>query len=83
MKDKGVSKQEALSKFEEIVENGWKDANAEWVKSSCCPKELLLQFLNYGRAGELTYKNYEDGYSCPENNFNSAIRALLLDPMLI
>ncbi|EYU17870.1 hypothetical protein MIMGU_mgv1a025978mg [Erythranthe guttata] len=30
MKERGVSKQETLRKFAELVEDGWKDVNTEW-----------------------------------------------------
>lgn len=83
MKDKGVSKQEALAKFAQMVEDEWGNANEEWVKETCLPKEFLVQFLNFARAAEVTYKDYEDGYSCPETNLAAPIIALLVDPILI
>ncbi|KAH6820629.1 hypothetical protein C2S53_020433 [Perilla frutescens var. hirtella] len=83
MKDKGGSKQEALSKFGEIIDSEWKDMNEEWVKSAALPKEILLQFLNFIRGGEVTYSNSEDGHTNPEKYLAPIITALLLDPLLI
>lgn len=81
MKDKGVSKQEALSEFSMLVENGWKDITAEWVKSSTAHKELVEHLLNYGRVAEVTYKNREDGYTDPEKYLGPQIAALYMDPI--
>lgn len=84
MKDHGVSKQEALSKFVELVEDGWKDVNTEWAKrSTSVPKEMVEQLLNYGRVAEVTYKNSEDGYTYPEKSLAPQIAALFVDPILI
>ncbi|KAK6161726.1 hypothetical protein DH2020_005107 [Rehmannia glutinosa] len=52
MKHYGVSKQEALSKFVELIEDGWKNVNKEWVTSSSIPKEMVEQLLNYARVAE-------------------------------
>lgn len=83
MKDKGVSKQEALAKFAQIVEDEWGNANEEWVKETSLPKDLLVQFLNFARAAEVTYKDNKDGYSCLETNLGAPIIAVLVDPILI
>ncbi|XP_057766270.1 tau-cadinol synthase-like [Salvia miltiorrhiza] len=83
MMDKGVSKQEALCEFVELVENGWKDINAEWAKRSSVPKEMVELLLNYGRVAEITYNNKEDGYTNPEKYVGPLIAALYVDPLLI
>ncbi|KAH6771730.1 hypothetical protein C2S51_010134 [Perilla frutescens var. frutescens] len=87
MKDKGVSKQEALSAFAEIIGERWKHLNAEWVNCAIymemVPKELVEQLLNFPRACEMTYKNNEDGLADPEKNLGPLIDALLLHPLLI
>lgn len=82
MKDHGVSKHEAFSKFSEIIENEWKKMNTEWVRSSM-PKEILEQFLNIGRAAEVTYRGCEDRFTYPEKNMAPLITALLVDSLLI
>ncbi|KAL1543031.1 gamma-cadinene synthase-like [Salvia divinorum] len=82
MKDKGVSKQDAIIEFVELVENGWKDVTAEWAKgSSSVPKEMVEQLLNYGRIAEITYNNKEDGYTDPEKYLGPLIAALFVDPL--
>ncbi|KAH6785025.1 hypothetical protein C2S51_037480 [Perilla frutescens var. frutescens] len=85
MNDKGVSKQEALSEFVELVEDGWKDITEEWVKAGerSAPNELIQQLLNYGGAAEMTYNNREDGYTDPEKYLGPLIAALYVDPLLI
>ncbi|KAH6816229.1 hypothetical protein C2S51_021049 [Perilla frutescens var. frutescens] len=84
MKDKGVSREETLCAFAEIIEDGWKHVNAEWVNSrNTVPKEMIEQFLNILRMAEITYNNSEDGISSPENNLTPLILALLVDPLLI
>ncbi|KAH6767701.1 hypothetical protein C2S52_018684 [Perilla frutescens var. hirtella] len=83
MKDKGSSKQEAISKFAEFLENEWKDVTEEWSKINPAPKKMVEQLLNYCRASEVTYKNNKDGYTDPENSLTSQIGALYLDPLLI
>ncbi|KAH6767619.1 hypothetical protein C2S52_018602 [Perilla frutescens var. hirtella] len=85
MNDKGVSKQEALSEFVELVEDGWKDITEEWVKAGerSEPNELIQQLLNYGGAAEVTYNNREDGYTDPEKYLGPLIAALYVDPLLI
>ncbi|XP_047983103.1 gamma-cadinene synthase-like isoform X2 [Salvia hispanica] len=82
MKDKGVSKQEAINEFVELVENGWKDITAEWIKgNSSVPKEMMEQLLNYGRMAEITYTNKEDGFTYPEKYLGPLIASLYVDPL--
>ncbi|KAL7105738.1 hypothetical protein ACP275_07G063500 [Erythranthe tilingii] len=84
MKHHGVSKQEALSKFAELVENAWKDVNKEWATRNCSvPKEMVEQLLNYARVAEVTYKGSEDGYTYPETFLAPQIVALFVDPIVI
>ncbi|KAH6818181.1 hypothetical protein C2S51_001784 [Perilla frutescens var. frutescens] len=84
MKDKGVSKQETLCAFAEIIEDRWKHVNAEWVKTTMVPKEMAVQFLNILRMAEVTYKNSHDGGTYPQKNLAPLITALLVDhPFLI
>lgn len=84
MKDKGASKQEALSKFSMLIENEWKNVTAEWSKkNSAPPGKLVEQLLTYCRAAEVTYKNGDDGYTYPQNNLAPHIIALYVDPLII
>ncbi|KAL8545673.1 hypothetical protein ACS0TY_005708 [Phlomoides rotata] len=85
MKDRNVSKQEALEKFVELVEEGWKNVNTEWVMQTnrSAPKEIVKLLLNYARAADDTFKNSFDGYTSPENGVARQIVALYVDPILI
>lgn len=81
MKDKGVTEEETISAFAEIIEDRWKHVSAEWVKSRELPKEMVVQFLHIAQAAEMTYTNYQDGITSPERNWAPLIAALLLDPL--
>ncbi|CAA0815536.1 Alpha-humulene/(-)-(E)-beta-caryophyllene synthase [Striga hermonthica] len=83
MKNHNVSRKEALSKFKEFVENGWKNMNTEWVAKSSIPKEMVVQVINYGRVAEVTYKNSIDHYTCPEKFMTPVITATFVDPIAI
>ncbi|KAL8515829.1 hypothetical protein ACS0TY_014506 [Phlomoides rotata] len=85
MKDRNVSKQEALAKFAELVEEGWKNVNTElgMKANRSAPKEIVKLLLNYARMFDFTYKNGSDGYTSPENGVPQQIVALLVDPILI
>ncbi|KAI3470009.1 hypothetical protein Pfo_026672 [Paulownia fortunei] len=83
MKQHGLSKQETLSKFAELAEDGWKDVNTEWVTKISVPREMVEQLLNYARMAEFLYKNCEDGFTDPEKNLAPQVVALSVDPILI
>ncbi|XP_057766271.1 gamma-cadinene synthase-like [Salvia miltiorrhiza] len=83
MKDKSASKQDALSKFVELIENGWKDVNEELVKVNYVPKKVVEQVLCFGGIAEVLYKDKEDGFTYPERQLASRIAALYIDPLLI
>ncbi|CAA0815538.1 Alpha-humulene/(-)-(E)-beta-caryophyllene synthase [Striga hermonthica] len=83
IKEHGVSRKEALSKFKEFVENEWKSMNTEWVAESSVPKEMAVQFINYGRISEVTYKNSIDHFTFPEKFFTPIITAIFVDPIAI
>uniref|UniRef100_A0A1W7HBY5 Putative gamma-cadinene synthase n=1 Tax=Scoparia dulcis TaxID=107240 RepID=A0A1W7HBY5_SCODU len=82
IKQYGVSKQEAVEKFVELVEDGWKDVNTEWVAKTSIPKDFFEGLLNYARVAEVTYKNCQDGYTNPEKFLAPQIRALFVDPII-
>ncbi|XP_057766272.1 LOW QUALITY PROTEIN: gamma-cadinene synthase-like [Salvia miltiorrhiza] len=83
MKDKNTSKKEALSKFVELIENGWKDVNTELVKVNCVAKKVVEKVVRFGRTSEVLYKNKVDGFTNPETQLTSYIVALYVDPLLI
>ncbi|KAK4419564.1 Beta-farnesene synthase [Sesamum alatum] len=84
MKQYGVSKEEALDKFVELVEDAWKDLNTEWItETTVVPKDMAEQLLNFARAAEVTYVNRQDGYSNPEKYLAPQLVALFVNPILI
>ncbi|KAL1543024.1 gamma-cadinene synthase-like [Salvia divinorum] len=83
MRDKSASKQEALSKFMELIEIGWKDVNEEMVKINCVPKKVVDKVVNFGGIAEVFYKNKVDGFTYPEKQMASHIAHLYIDPMLV
>src|SRR5262245_12739822 len=83
MKQHGISKQETLSKFIELVEDGWKKVNMEWAMRTSIPKDMAEQLVNYARIAEVTYKNCEDGYTNPEKFLAPYMVALFVDPIAI
>ncbi|XP_011080335.1 gamma-cadinene synthase [Sesamum indicum] len=85
MKQYGVSKEEALDKFVEQVEDAWKDLNTEWItQTSVLGRDIVAeQLLNYARAAEMTYENCEDGITNPEKYMAPQLVALFVDPIHI
>lgn len=83
MKEYGVSREETISKFTEAVEDAWKDVNEGWVATTCMPKEITVQFVNYSRLCEASYdRNNGDGYTDPRFSAPNII-ALFVDPIPI
>ncbi|KAK6141551.1 hypothetical protein DH2020_024707 [Rehmannia glutinosa] len=66
MKQHGVTMQETVNKFIELIEDAWKDLNAEWMVKTSIPKDMLEQFLGYARAAEVFYRSCQDGYTKTE-----------------
>ncbi|KAL3838782.1 hypothetical protein ACJIZ3_023373 [Penstemon smallii] len=85
MKHYGVSKQEAMKKFIDAAEDGWKDVNTEWInsktKNNSIPKDYFEGVFNYARAGEVFYKK-SDCYTNPKMLAPQLI-ALFVDPIII
>ncbi|KAL0459202.1 UNVERIFIED_CONTAM: Gamma-cadinene synthase [Sesamum latifolium] len=85
MKQYGVSKEEALDKFVELIEDAWKDLNTEWITETfVLARDIAAeQILNYARVSEVTYQNCQDGLTNPEKYTTPQLVALFLDPILI
>lgn len=67
IKQHGVSKQETLSKYAELLEGEWEDLNKEFVATNSMPKEITITFLNYARMSDTSYnKSNGDAYTDPE-----------------
>ncbi|PIN00640.1 Gamma-curcumene synthase [Handroanthus impetiginosus] len=83
MKEHGVSKQEACSKFAELIEEGWKDLNTEWITNThSIPEHILVQLLNYVREARGTYNNGEDRVTNPQV-LVPYIHALFVEPIVV
>ncbi|KAL6558026.1 hypothetical protein OROMI_018376 [Orobanche minor] len=82
MKEYGVTKEDAMSKFLEISTNAWKDSNEEYLRPSCCKyRDVMKKLLNFNRIIEVTYRNHEDGYTNPEKLLKPLITALFVEPI--
>lgn len=67
MKEYGVTKEEAMTKFIELSTNAWTETNEEMLRPSCYKSRVLLtRILNFDRVTDVTYKNNEDGYTQPK-----------------
>ncbi|KAL7139204.1 hypothetical protein ABFS83_09G034800 [Erythranthe nasuta] len=82
MKEHGVSKQVAIQRLYEIVENGWKDLNQGLMDSSVS-LDILIRVFNYSRLAEITYKHDHDGYTYPEKGLKPHIISLFVEPLKI
>ena len=83
MKQQGVTKQEALSKFAQLYDEEWMDLNKEWVETAFVSTEIAVEFLNYARMIDATYSsNNGDAYTDPQKG-KSTVVALFIDPILI
>ncbi|KAL1542976.1 cis-muuroladiene synthase-like [Salvia divinorum] len=82
MKQHGVTKQEALSKFAQLYEEEWMDLNKEWIETAFVSTEITIQFLNYARMIDASYSdNNGDAYTDPQMG-KSTVVALFIDPIL-
>ncbi|KAL0435410.1 UNVERIFIED_CONTAM: Gamma-cadinene synthase [Sesamum radiatum] len=82
-KQYGVSKEETVDKFNELLENAWKDFNTEWsTEISTISKDMMEQLLNYARAAEVNYRNGRDAYANPQK-IAGQIAAVFMDPIVI
>ncbi|PHT60964.1 5-epiaristolochene synthase [Capsicum annuum] len=83
MRDYSVSTKEAMAKFQEMGESGWKDINEGMLRPTPIPMEFLSRILNLARLVDVTYKNNEDGYTHPEKVIKPHIIAMVVDSFKI
>nr|AZL40028.1 guaiene synthase [Thapsia villosa var. laciniata] len=81
MKEYGVSKEEAVVKLYEMIEDTWKDINEECLRPTSVGSHYINIFLDMVRVFDVTYKN-RDGYTHPET-MKDEIEFLLMDPIPI
>ncbi|XP_070030220.1 5-epi-aristolochene synthase 2-like [Nicotiana sylvestris] len=83
MRDYGVSTEEAMTKFQEMVDAAWKDVNEGILRPTPVSMELLSRILNFARIVDFTYKNNQDGYTNPEKVLKPHIITLLVESIKI
>ncbi|KAL8483330.1 hypothetical protein ACS0TY_026137 [Phlomoides rotata] len=84
MKEKGVTREEAMNKFSEIATNAWKDTTEECLNpSSPYSREIFYRILNFDRIVDVGYKDNQDGYTQPEKVLKPHIMALFVDQIKI
>ncbi|XP_070031396.1 5-epi-aristolochene synthase-like isoform X3 [Nicotiana tomentosiformis] len=83
MRDYGVSTEEAMTKFQEMVDAAWKDVNEGILRPTPVSMELLYRILNIARIVDFTYKNNQDGYTNPEKVLKPHIITLLVESIKI
>ncbi|XP_031120108.1 vetispiradiene synthase 3-like, partial [Ipomoea triloba] len=81
MNDYGVTAEEAMDKFQEMVENAWKDTNEDILQPipSAVSTDILIRILNFARIDDVVYKNKQDGYTNPEKVLKPCIFSLLVN----
>ncbi|KAL7113439.1 hypothetical protein ACP275_04G060500 [Erythranthe tilingii] len=86
MKQHSVSVEETTSKFVELIEDGWKELNREWMNTSennnSIPKDILVIILNYARVADSHYRSGDDGFAKPQV-MSPHIAALFVEPLII
>ncbi|KAK2967983.1 hypothetical protein RJ640_027643 [Escallonia rubra] len=81
MKEHDVSKEEAISEFKTRIEDAWKDLNEELMKPTSVSKHLVIRIMNLARLLDVTYKNFDDGYTHPEKVLKAHVLKLLVNPV--
>ncbi|KAL1803480.1 hypothetical protein DCAR_0935180 [Daucus carota subsp. sativus] len=81
MKEYGVSKEEAVVKLYEMIEDTWKDINEEFFRPTKVESPYITIFLDQMRVFGFTYNNRE-GYTHTET-MKDDIEFLLMDPIKI
>ncbi|KAF3652741.1 5-epiaristolochene synthase [Capsicum annuum] len=83
MRDYSVSTKEAMAKFQEMGEAGWKDINEGMLRPTPISMEFLSRILNLSQLVDVTYKHNEDGYTHPEKFIKPHIIATVVDSFKI
>ncbi|KAM3201076.1 hypothetical protein P3L10_033439 [Capsicum annuum] len=79
MRDYSVSTKEAMAKFQEMGESGWKDINKGMLRPTPIAMEFLTRILNLGQLVNVTYKHNEDGYTHPKKVLKPHIIGMVVD----
>nr|UXF47964.1 terpene synthase 1 [Daphne genkwa] len=71
VKEHGKGKEEAVEAFYKQASDAWKDANADFIRPTAVPMQVLTTLLNISRIAHVVYNDC-DGYADPH-----AIKALV------
>nr|UYW66145.1 (E)-caryophyllene synthase [Solanum elaeagnifolium] len=82
VKEYGVSKQDAYTKFHKEVINAWKDVNKEHIHLTEVPTFVLERVLNFTRVIDTIYQD-EDGYTNSKGKLKNMIKSLLVESVKI
>ncbi|KAL1146745.1 hypothetical protein V6Z11_A10G006100 [Gossypium hirsutum] len=80
MKQYGVTRQEAVEAYREMIEVAWKDMNEACLKPMPVSNKIAVRALNVARLVLVLYKK-DDGFTRPELSLKDAIAKLLIHPI--
>ncbi|PPS00630.1 hypothetical protein GOBAR_AA20042 [Gossypium barbadense] len=80
MKQYGVTRQEAVEAFREMIEVAWKDMNEGCLKPMPVSNKIAVRALNVARLVLVLYKK-DNGFTRPELYLKDAIAKLLIHPI--
>ncbi|KAK4285101.1 hypothetical protein QN277_001843 [Acacia crassicarpa] len=82
MKEKGVTRPEAIDELRKMIKSAWKNINEECLKPTQVPIPFLMVVLNYARFLDVIYKD-ADAYTHSEGTMKEFISLLFVDPVPI
>ncbi|KAI9083080.1 hypothetical protein K1719_034984 [Acacia pycnantha] len=83
MREKGVTKEEAIGELEKKIKSAWKDINEEFfMRPSKVPKPILMRVLNLTRFIDVVYKD-ADNFTHSGGLMKDSIQLVVLDPLPI
>ncbi|TYI59040.1 hypothetical protein E1A91_D10G005500v1 [Gossypium mustelinum] len=80
MKQYGVTRQEAVEAYREMIEVAWKDMNEACLKPMPVSNKIALRALSFARLMDVFYKE-GDGFGSPEKSMKDLIAKLLIHPI--
>ncbi|KAK5791931.1 hypothetical protein PVK06_033044 [Gossypium arboreum] len=80
MKQYGVTRQEAVEAYREMIEVAWKDMNEACLKPMPVSNKIAVRALNVARLVLVLYKK-DDGFTRPELSLKDAIAKVLIHPI--
>ncbi|KAH1048781.1 hypothetical protein J1N35_039565 [Gossypium stocksii] len=80
MKQYGVTRQEAVEAYREMIEVAWKDMNESCLKPMPVSHKVALRALNFARLVLVVYMK-DDGFTRPELSLKDVIAKVLIHPI--